>query len=185
MGRILSLFSTEYDLVKAINRGDQRAYHSFYEKYSAQFLGICYRYINDRMAAEDVMVESMMRIFEKSNQFNFKGSFEGWCKRLVVNQALNYLRNHSRIAFDLDEVTEIAQEVQNDLETAELLNMLAELPDGYRMVFNLFAIEGYSHTEIAALLGITEGTSKSQLSRARSLLQKRFIENHEIVKRYE
>nr|WP_310587938.1 sigma-70 family RNA polymerase sigma factor [Lacihabitans sp. CCS-44] len=92
MAKILSLFETEYDLAKALVKGDADAQRMFYEKFSYKFLAICCRYISDRMAAEDLMVESMMKIFDKVSQFGFKGSFEGWAKRLVVNEALMYLR---------------------------------------------------------------------------------------------
>lgn len=176
MGKLLPLFNAEYNLVRAINRGDEKACKLFYEKYAARFLGICCRYINDRMAAEDVMVESMMKIFEKSKQFNFKGSFEGWCKRLVVNQALIYLRSQKTRLFDLDEVTGVGSDSHLSFEENDILQLLSALPSGYRTVFNLYVIEGYSHAEIADLLNISEGTSKSQLSRARAMLQKQLNE---------
>jgi RNA polymerase sigma factor (sigma-70 family) len=173
MTRILSLFKTEYELAQAIVRGEGKAHRTFYEKYSSKFLGICCRYIKDRMAAEDVMVESMMRIFEKSAQFDFQGSFEGWCKRIVVNQALGYLRTQKNVETDVEGLADMALPVGADLEVEDLLRLIHELPSGYKAVFNLYAIEGYSHAEIAEMLGISEGTSKSQLSRARSVLQDR------------
>ncbi len=171
MARILPLFKTEHDLARAIIRGEGNAQRAFYEKYSGKFLAICCRYIKDRMAAEDVMVESMMRIFEKSSQFDFQGSFEGWSKRLVVNQALGYLRSHKMMETGTEEVHEAAGTMETHLEAEDLLRLVQQLPAGYRTVFNLYAIEGYSHAEIAELLGISEGTSKSQLSRARATLQ--------------
>jgi len=176
MARILPLFKTEHDLARAIIRGDGNAQRAFYEKYSGKFLAICCRYIKDRMAAEDVMVESMMRIFEKSSQFDFQGSFEGWSKRLVVNQALGYLRSKKMLEVGVEEVDEAAGTAETPLETEDLLRLIHELPSGYRAVFNLYAIEGYSHAEISGLLGISEGTSKSQLSRARAALQDRLNE---------
>lgn len=171
MARILPLFKTEHDIARGIIRGDEKAQRAFYEKYSGKFLGICCRYIKDRMAAEDVMVESVMRIFDKSSQFDFQGSFEGWSKRLVVNQALGYLRSQKMLEVDMDSVAEISQIESTGLEEEDLLQLIQQLPSGYRTVFNLYAIEGYSHAEISELLGISEGTSKSQLSRARAYLQ--------------
>jgi RNA polymerase sigma-70 factor (ECF subfamily) len=125
------------------------------------------------MVAEDLMVESMMKIFDKVNQFSFNGSFEGWAKRLVVNEALMYLRSKKMLEVGLDDVGELHNSYsQNlDFESEELMNLIQSLPNGYRMIFNLYAIEGYSHREIAEMLGISEGTSKSQLSRARVMLQ--------------
>ena len=124
------------------------------------------------MAAEDVMVESMMRIFEKTTNFDFKGSYEGWSKRVVVNQALGYLRSKKMLEIDVDQVVLVANNnFEGNLEAEDLLNLVQALPLGYRTVFNLYAIEGYSHAEIAELMGISEGTSKSQLSRARAALQ--------------
>jgi RNA polymerase sigma-70 factor (ECF subfamily) len=173
MAKILSLFKTEYDLAKALIDGEPAAQRLFYEKYSGKFLAICCRYINDRMVAEDLMVESMMKIFDKVNQFSFNGSFEGWAKRLVVNEALMYLRSKKMLEVGLDDVGELHNSYsQNlDFESDELMILIQSLPNGYRMVFNLYAIEGYSHREIAEMLGISEGTSKSQLSRARVMLQ--------------
>ena len=171
MARILPLFKTEHDLARAIIRGEANAQRAFYEKYSGKFLAICCRYIKDRMAAEDVMVESMMRIFEKSGQFDFQGSFEGWSRRVVVNQALGYLRSHKMVEAGVEELREVAESAVDHLEAEDLLRLIRQLPAGYRAVFNLYAVEGYSHAEIAELLGISEGTSKSQLSRARAALQ--------------
>lgn len=174
MGKLIP--NKEYILVRAIRRGEEKAYKQFYEQYAARFLGICSRYINDRMAAEDVMVESMMRIFEKIKQFDFRGSFEGWCRRVVINQALIYLRRQKVSFLDIDEVIDIGTKSHSDFREKDILSLLAGLPLGYRTVFNLYAVEGYSHAEIAEMLEISEGTSKSQLSRARGLLRKQLIE---------
>lgn len=160
-------------MARGIISGDGKAQRAFYEKYSGKFLGICCRYIKDRMAAEDIMVESIMRIFEKSSQFDFQGSYEGWSKRVVVNQALGYLRSQKMIQVDVETAPEVSEVENTHLEAEDLLILIQELPAGYRTVFNLYAIEGYSHSEISELLGISEGTSKSQLSRARAFLQER------------
>lgn len=179
MAKILSLFETEYDLAKALIKGDAKAQRMFYEKFSNRFLAICCRYISDRMAAEDLMVESMMKIFDKVSQFGFKGSFEGWTKRLVVNEALMYLRSKKMLEVAIDEVNESHNSYDQslDFESDELLKLIQSLPNGYRTVFNLYAIEGYNHNEIADMLGISEGTSKSQLSRARAILQEQLTKN--------
>jgi RNA polymerase sigma factor (sigma-70 family) len=176
MPKVIPFFKTEYDLANAILKGEQKAYHTFYEKYSGKMLAICSRYIQDRMAAEDVMVEGIMKIFEKIGKFNFQGSFEGWAKRIMVNEALMFLRGKKYLEVDIDKAQYLETpetHVNETFETEELLKMINELPTGYRTVFNLFAIEGYSHAEIAEMLGITESTSKSQLSRARMILQEK------------
>lgn len=176
MGRILALFSQEAQLIKALRNADPKAQRQLYDKYSNRMLALCFRYVCDEMAAEDVMVEGFLKVFEKIGQFNSEGSFEGWVRRIMVNEALGHLRKQKRILEDnlSEEVNNIPDYVHADqhLETQELMELIEALPVGYRTVFNLYAIEGYAHIEIAQMLGITESTSKSQLHRARALLQK-------------
>lgn len=175
MVKILQLFTSEAQLVKSLQKGDTKAQRHLYEKYSARLLAVCVRYINDKMEAEDVMIEGFMRIFEKIDQFKGEGSFEGWMRRLMTNEALMYLRTKRHIEIDIDAPE--AQQLSNydwadaNLEVDDLMAIIGKLPTGYRTVFNLYAIEGFSHAEIAEQLGITESTSKSQLHRARALLQ--------------
>ncbi|WP_028664242.1 RNA polymerase sigma factor [Runella zeae] len=175
MVKILQLFTSEAQLVRALQKGDTKAQRHLYEKYSARLLAVCVRYINDKMEAEDVMIEGFMRIFEKIDQFKSEGSFEGWMRRLMTNEALMYLRTKRHIEIDIDAPE--AQQLTNydwadaNLEADDLMAIIGKLPTGYRTVFNLYAIEGFSHAEIAEQLGITESTSKSQLHRARALLQ--------------
>ena len=176
MGRILSFFNHEAQLVKALRKQDPKAQRQVYEKYSPRMLGLCFRYIGDEMIAEDVMIEGFLRVFNKIDQFGEEGSFEGWIRRIMVNEALGQIRKQKRIPEDAmsdeaENIPDFAYADQN-LNTEELLSLIAELPAGYRTVFNLYAIEGYAHSEIAELMGISESTSKSQLHRARALLQK-------------
>jgi RNA polymerase sigma-70 factor (ECF subfamily) len=121
------------------------------------------------------MIQGFMKIFDKIGQFSFNGSFEGWIKRIMVNEALMKLRSVKNIEVDMDEVSasNFKTNETTSLEREDLMKMIQSLPQGYRTVFNLYAIEGYSHAEIATQLGISEGTSKSQLSRARALLQEK------------
>lgn len=176
MGRILSFFSNEAQLVKALRKDDPKAQRQVYDKYSARMLGLCFRYICDEMAAEDVMVEGFLKVFGKIDQYSGEGSFEGWIRRIMVNEALGYLRKQKRILEDTlsEEAANIPDYTSADqnLEAEELLKLIEDLPVGYRTVFNLYAIEGFAHIEIAQMLGVTESTSKSQLHRARALLQK-------------
>lgn len=175
MTKILSLFDSEYELAKAIKQGDRKAQTLLYDRYSGLMLAICLRYLGDKMLAEDVMIQGFMKIFDKIGQFSFNGSFEGWIKRIMVNEALMKLRSMKNIEVDMDEVSasNFKTNETTSLERDDLMNMIQSLPHGYRTVFNLYAIEGYSHAEIAKQLGISEGTSKSQLSRARALLQEK------------
>jgi len=133
------------------------------------------------MTAEDILITAFTKIFEKIEQFKSEGSFEGWIRRIVVNEALTYLRKNRSMYLEteLDQVDYEPQyeRLSDHLETEDLLRMIQELPTGYRIVFNLYAIDGFTHKEIAEQLGISENTSKSQLSRARTYLQKVLVEN--------
>ncbi|MBM3168503.1 MAG: sigma-70 family RNA polymerase sigma factor [Bacteroidetes bacterium] len=170
-------FSSEKELLQGCLDGDRVAQRQLYDQYSGKFMAICLRYLKDRQLAEDILIQSFMKIFEKIGQFESKGSFEGWMKRIVVTQALMALRTEKQqvLHHSLEEASQIldATETITQMEAAEMLTLVQELPSGYRTVFNLFVIEGYSHTEIAQLLGITESTSKSQLNRARNVLKEK------------
>lgn len=176
MTKILQLFNSDALLVGALQKGDSKAQRQLYERYAGKMLAVCRRYVSDSMAAEDVMIEGFMKVFEKIVQFKGEGSLEGWIKRLMTNEALMYLRSNRELFF-IDINKPEAQQAGNEasielhLEAEDLFQLLDKLPTGYRTVFNLYAIEGYSHTEIAEKLNITESTSKSQLHRARGLLQ--------------
>ncbi|WP_194776751.1 RNA polymerase sigma factor [Pararhodonellum marinum] len=173
-------FTAEPDLIKACIRGERKAQKQLYETYSARFLAICFRYVKERDLAEDVMIEGFMKIFEKLPQYEAKGSFEGWMKRVMVTQSLLALRNNKYLSMEINlepEVENSQIQIETDhLETSDLMDLIKHLPVGYRTVFNLYAIEGYSHQEIAKLLGITESTSKSQLSRARQILKQKIAD---------
>ncbi|AKD57789.1 RNA polymerase sigma factor [Spirosoma radiotolerans] len=175
MLRLIPFFTTEAQLIVALKRGESRAHKVVYERFAGKMLAVCTRYCANRDDAEEVMLDGFMRAFEKIEQFREEGSFEGWIRRIMVTESLMFLRKAKqwRLEIPMDEVT-----VEPDYEWADtavnesdLMRLVNQLPDGYRTVFNLYAIEGYSHAEIAEMLGISEGTSKSQLSRARMLLQ--------------
>ncbi|SFD09170.1 RNA polymerase sigma factor [Spirosoma endophyticum] len=175
MLRLIPFFTTEAQLIAALKRGESRAHKIVYERFSGKMLAVCTRYCANRADAEEVMLDGFMRVFEKITQFRENGSFEGWIRRVMVTESLMFLRKSKqwRQEVPIEEVT-----VEPDYEWADtavngndLLRIVNQLPDGYRTVFNLYAIEGYAHAEIAEMLGISEGTSKSQLSRARTMLQ--------------
>ncbi len=173
------------EIIQGCLRGKRDAQQSLYEKYAAKMLGVCCRYLKDRDEAEDVMIASLMKVFEKLEQFKGEGSFEGWVRRLVINECLSYLRKNKSIFMAVD-VEKAEREpdyhaLSDKLEENDLLIFVKSLPIGYRTVFNLYAIEGYSHKEIADNLNISVNTSKSQLSRARVVLQHKIIEAEKIV----
>ncbi|AQG82092.1 RNA polymerase sigma factor [Spirosoma montaniterrae] len=175
MLRIIPFFTTENQLVAALKRGESRAHKVVYERFAGKMLAVCTRYCANRSDAEEVMLDGFMRVFEKIGQFREDGSFEGWIRRIMVTESLMFLRKNRqwRQEIPLDNVTAEPDYAWADtaINENDLLRIVGQLPDGYRTVFNLYAIEGYSHAEIAEMLGINEGTSKSQLSRARTMLQ--------------
>jgi len=170
----------EHQLIKDCKRRKPKAQKSVYDKYASMMLAVCMRYIKDRMEAEHVMVGGMVKVFDKIGQFQEEGSFEGWIRRIMVNESLMYLRKNKNMSLESD-IDEVIQEPNFDelgetVDAEELLKLIQELPVGYRTVFNLYAIEGYKHDEVGEMLGISTGTSKSQLNRARKLLQKQLVQ---------
>lgn len=175
----------EDDLLKGCLRRDASAQKLLYDTYSSKMYGLCYRYVKDSMEAEDILITAFTKVFDKIQQFKNEGSFEGWIRRIVVNEALTYLRRNRAMYLETD-LEQADREpdfnaLSDHLEAEDLLKMIQELPTGYRIVFNLYAIDGYSHKEIADQLGISESTSKSQLSRARTYLQKVLLEHDWMV----
>jgi len=174
----LQIYSAkETDWIEGCKRQDSRAQESLYAYYSGKMYALCCRYVPSKMEAEDVLVVAFTKVFERIDQFKAEGSFEGWLRRIVVNESLTYLRRNKNMYLEteietVDKNPDFGQ-LENHLEADDLLRMVGELPSGYRMVFNLYAIDGYSHKEIAEQLEISENTSKSQLSRARVLLKKK------------
>ncbi len=174
---------TEAELIRGLTKGEARAHKVVYDQYAGLMLGICLRYLKNYHDAEEVMLTGLVKIFQHVGQFEHKGSFEGWMKRIMVNEALGFLRKKEPLHMAIEkEVLQISTEAnaEQDLATEDLMKLLHDLPAGYRAVFNLYAIEGYSHKEIGEMLQISEGTSKSQLSKARAMLQRR-LHNQESV----
>lgn len=165
-------------LIQNCNKGDQVSQRKLFEIFAPKMLGVCMRYFTSKQEAEDVLQEGFIKIYTNLNKYNFEGSFEGWVRRIMVNTALDTIRKNVKYRDDI-EIDSVDYKVTsngNIIESMvrdELLILIQELPTGYRTVFNLFAIEGYSHKEIAEQLEISENTSKSQFSRAKSLLRKK------------
>ena len=179
MTPIFSSQANEREWVQACKRRDRKAQEVVFKRFSGKMMAVCKRYVGAGPLAEDVLMEGFMKVFTKIDLFQEKGSFEGWIRRIMVNESLMALRKEGKIKFqDTDFGYEIgeAEEAFTNLQLEELNKLIESLPLGNKTIFNLYAIEGYSHQEIAKMLGIQEGTSKSQLSRARGLLQEKFKE---------
>ncbi len=171
---------TEKELIRLCKRKNATAQKLLYNTYHSSLLGICLRYGKSRDEAEDILQLGMITIFKNISSYSGKGSFEGWMKRIVVNTAIDNFRKNNKYYYhqDIDEINGepyFASDIPDDLEVKDILNTVQQLPDGYRMVFNLYAIEGYSHKEIADKLGISENTSKTQLLKARKSLRKKLL----------
>ena len=164
----------EQVLIRKCQQFDRRAQKLIYDRYASVMLGVCRRYVRDWMDAENVLSEGFFKAFTKIGQFGFKGSFEGWLRKIMVNEALGFLRkrNDFNLALEASNL-QIAgpSNPEDDLAAKSILELLNHLPTGYRTVFNLYAIEGYKHREIAKKLDISINTSKSQLIKARKRLQ--------------
>ncbi|TGE27369.1 RNA polymerase sigma factor [Hymenobacter metallicola] len=184
MATVLSSLSllSETDLLNECRRGNPRAQKVLYERLAPAMLGVCLRYLRHQEDAEEALVLGFVKVFRALEQYRHEGSFRGWVRRIMINEALGQLRRKQPMHVDIDEchdgVAPIAALAESNLDTADLLRLIQQLPAGYRTVFNLYAVEGYNHPEIAALLGISEGTSKSQLSKARALLQRQLAVLH-------
>ena len=171
----------EQQLIEGCRKGDRRAQKELYDTYSRKMMGVCLRYVDDRETARDLLQDGFVKVFTGLDSYAGSGSFEGWMRRIFVNCALEYLRRSDvlREATDLENTAELIHpdsSAISDLSAAELMRLVSELPTGFRTVFNMFAIEGYSHKEIGEMLGITESTSRSQYTRAKQLLQRRIRE---------
>jgi RNA polymerase sigma factor (sigma-70 family) len=167
---------TQEQLIIQCKRQDAQAQGALYQKYSGVLFAICLRYSPNYVEAQDNLQDAFLTIFKKVEQYSGKGSFEGWIKRVTVNTVLQKYRKKRH--FDMVREDQIADEVIDEVEHIEiplddLLQMVRELPDRYRLVFSLYVLDGYSHKEIGEQLSISDGTSKSNLARARKILQKK------------
>ncbi len=173
----------KYDqYISGCRQGDRRAQNQLFEAFAPVALAICYRYIPDYDSAQDILIQSFVRIFRHLDDYSGNGSFEGWMKRIVINECLMELRRKKNLhlTLSIDEIKEelVYSEVDH-LAFQEVLDLLNELPIGYRTVFNMYVMEGFKHREIAELLDISINTSKSQLILARRKLQELFKKKFE------
>lgn len=179
----------EMDLIKACVAKNPRAQRMLYDKYAPMLMASCRRYCSSTEEAEDAFQEGFVKIYSKLSEYKYEGSFGGWLRRVMVNTVLDSMRRNKKHTFheDVDELVYVSANTQSpldELSAKELMAILEALPNGYRIVFNLFAIEGYSHKEIAEELGITESTSKSQFLRARVRIKKYLEEINFISERF-
>lgn len=184
--KVIQLHQNEKRLIKKAMKKDRKAQHSLYETYSPKMLSVCRMYVKDLQFAEDVMLKGFMKVFVNLSSYKAEGSFEGWIRRIMVREAIDFLRSQKKVQFSEELENDSALASENSFGSVEEVDFLQqkidELPEGYKAVFMLYAVEGYKHQEIAKMLNISEGTSKSQLSKARKLLQQkvepRRKENH-------
>lgn len=164
-------------IIKGCLKGDRKSQEQLYNMLSNRMFGLCLQYADNYDDACDILQDGFIKVFRKMEQYSGKGSFEGWVRRIMINTALERYRSQLHL-YPLTENSVISREPAYDdvferLSVKDLIKLVRELPPRYRMVFNMFAIEGYPHKDIAEILGITVGTSKSNLSRARDILQKK------------
>ena len=162
-------------LIKQCADNDRKAQEEIYQLFSGKLFSICLKYSKNKQEAQDNFQDGFVTIFEKIGQFKFNGSFEGWMKRVMINTVLLKYRNKTVLNIVTEDIPdEVIVDIDDDEISLDfLLNLIQSLPDRYRMVFNLYVLDGHSHKEISKMLQIAEGTSKSNLSRARATLQER------------
>ena len=172
--KVIPFYSNEKQLIRRAKTGQRVAQQAIYDRFAPKMLSICRQYIKDVQFAEDVMVNGFVKVFKGLETFEHRGSFEGWIRKIMVRECISYLRKRQFVVYDDEMLTAKAVPAQAEdafMEVEYLQTMIDALPEGYKMVFVLYAVEGYKHHEIAKMLEISEGTSKSQLFKARKLLQ--------------
>ena len=172
--KVIQLYKNEAQLIKKAAKNHRDAQHTLYEMHAPKMLSVCRYYIKDVHQAEEVMLNGFFKVFTQLKSFKSEGSFEGWIRRIMIRESISFLRKKKKLEFSADDM-EVYEKPVNDtnveFEVDDIQQLIDKLPEGYRMVFNMYAIEGYKHSEIAEMLSIGESTSKSQLFKARKLLQ--------------
>ncbi len=171
--KVINLHQEENELIRSAVESNRQAQQKIYTQFSPKMLSVCRQYIKDIHQAEDTMITAFMKVFTNLKHFQQKGSFEGWIRRIMVNECISFIRVQKKFKYieEEDYFEESFNPIESQFSVADIQFLIDSLPDGYKIVFNLYAIEGYKHQEIASMLGINEGTSKSQLSHARKMLQ--------------
>ncbi|HEY0045821.1 MAG TPA: RNA polymerase sigma factor [Flavobacterium sp.] len=181
--KVIELHQQQSDLISMAVENNRQAQQKIYSQYAPKMLSVCRQYIKDIHHAEDLMITAFMKVFTNLKNFENKGSFEGWIRRIMVNECISHLRVNKKVSFLEDEyyTEDTFNNIESGFNVEDIQFLIDCLPAGYKMIFNLYAIEGYKHAEIAQMLGINEGTSKSQLSHARRILQQQIgkMKNYE------
>lgn len=176
---------TETDLIKGCIKQNANCQRMLFEQFAGKMMSVCLRYANDNMEAEDIMQDGFIKVFQYLHQFKFEGSFEGWIRRIIVNTAIRHLEKKKLQFKEIDESGADAPKLDPyayaHLGQDDLMKLINQLPEGYKIVFNLNVIEGYSHEEIAEMLHIQPGTSRSQLVKARKMLQHQILQLQKIA----
>ena len=174
--KVIQFYKNESKLIKKAIQHNREAQHVLYELYAPKMLSVCRYYIKDIQKAEEAMLNGFLKLFTNIESYRNEGSFEGWIRRIMVRESISFLRQKKTLEFKdelIEKHTESSNNINSEIEVAQIQKLIDELPEGYKVVFVMYAIEGYKHNEIAALLNISEGTSKSQLFKARKLLQQK------------
>ncbi|MGY3791296.1 RNA polymerase sigma factor [Aquimarina sp. 433] len=181
--KVIQFYKSETQLIKKAVKGHRDAQHQIYEKHASKMLSVCRYYIKDIHHAEEVMLTGFLKVFMNLKKFSFQGSFEGWIRRIMINESISFLRKQKQLVFTED-ISMYKEESWNnihiELGVGQIQELIDSLPEGYKMVFILYAVEGYKHNEIAEMLDISISTSKSQLFKARKVLQQKLNQQNMI-----
>lgn len=173
--KVIQLHKNKTLLINKAKKNNRKAQHELYNLYAPKMLSVCRYYIKDVVKAEEAMLNGFLKVFKNISSFKGNGSFEGWVRRIMVRSCISYIRQNKSVEFASEEdvVTKSIDAINSNIEVEYIQQLIDDLPEGYKLVFVMHAIEGYKHNEIAGLLNISEGTSKSQLFKARQWLQAR------------
>jgi len=177
--KVIQLHNNNTVLLKKAAKNNREAQNELYKIHAPKMLSVCRYYIKDIQNSESVMLNGFFKAFTNLKSFKHKGSFEGWLRKIMVRESISFLRQEKKIEFSIEDVSipqDHSNNINTEIEVAQIQQLIDELPEGYKMVFVMYAIEGYKHFEIAEMLNISEGTSKSQLFKARQMLQKKIKE---------
>ncbi len=174
--KVIQLHKNERELIRRAIKQDREAQHVLFELHSPKMLSVCRYYVKDIQQAEEVMLNGFFKVFKYLEKFKAEGSFEGWIRRIMVRESISFLRSKKMVEFPSEDMSNYdgnSEYSNTELEVEDIQRLIDSLPEGYKMVFIMYAIEGYKHGEIAELLKISESTSKSQLFKARKVLQQK------------
>ena len=172
--KVIQLHKNESELIKRAIKNNREAQHVLFELHAPKMLSVCRYYIKDIHQAEEALLNGFFKVFSNLKNFKKEGSFEGWIRRIMIRESISFLRSKKNIEFTTDEIeyhNDYTNNIKTEIEVEQIQQLIDALPEGYKIIFVMYAIEGYKHHEIADMLNITEGTSKSQLFKARKLLQ--------------